>query len=166
MSDTQIIPDAQPRPEAGYPQPPYPQPAYPNAPYPAPAARAASVDRRPWNVLALAAFAAAFLAPVVAVVFGHLSLRDLRHADERGRTLALVAVVLGYLFTALLIVGGIAVFVGRIVALHHGVAGSGGVLQGGTGSGGGRLFGGGNGGSGGGYGFPGDGSGSSDGSSN
>lgn len=81
-------PPAEPYPS--YPPPgPYPYPAYPYPP-PAPART---------NGLAIAALVCAFLFAPLGIVFGHLSLSQIKRSGEEGRGLAIAGLVIGYVIT-------------------------------------------------------------------
>ena len=69
----------------GHPYPPYPYPY----PYPAPRT----------NALAIASLVCAFLFAPLGIVFGHLSLSQIRRSGEDGRGLALAGLVIGYVVT-------------------------------------------------------------------
>ncbi|MGE2713670.1 peptidylprolyl isomerase [Mycolicibacterium litorale] len=75
-------------PPAGYP-PPYP------GGYPAP---------RPTNGWAIAALVCAFLFAPLGVVFGHVSLSQIKRTGEDGRGLAIAGLVIGYVMTAVTVV--------------------------------------------------------------
>lgn len=63
------------------------------------------------NVLAVLALILGCLASPLAALFGHLALSQISHSGERGTAIAWVAVVLGYLSLAALLVFVIAVIV-------------------------------------------------------
>lgn len=80
-----------------YPPGPYPPPpAYPPGPggYPGP---------RATNAWAVAALVCAFLFAPLGIVFGHLSLSQIKRTGEEGRGLALAGLIIGYVMTALTI---------------------------------------------------------------
>lgn len=88
----------------GYPgYPPYPgHPPYPGyPPYPPPRT----------NSLAIASLVSAFICAPLGVLFGHLSLSQIKHSGEQGRGLAIAGLVIGYVVT-----------IGTILALAAGVA--------------------------------------------
>ena len=66
------------------------------------------------NVLAVLALILGCLASPLAALFGHLALSQISHSGERGTAIAWVAVVLGYLSLAALLVIGI-----TYVVLNH-----------------------------------------------
>jgi peptidyl-prolyl cis-trans isomerase B (cyclophilin B) len=70
------------------------------------AARAAAPTAQPvrTNVLAIVSFIAAFFVPVAAIVTGHLAISQIRRTGEEGRGLAKAGVILGYIFTAVMVV--------------------------------------------------------------
>jgi len=70
----------------GHPGHPYPPYQYP---YPAPRT----------NALAIASLVCAFLFAPLGIVFGHLSLSQIRRSGEDGRGLALAGMVIGYVVT-------------------------------------------------------------------
>ena len=55
-----------------------------------------------WNVLAILAFVAALVASPLAALFGYLAVGQIQRSDQRGVTLAWIAVGLGWLWLALL----------------------------------------------------------------
>ena len=69
----------------------YPGHPYPPYPYPYPAPRT--------NALAIASLVCAFLFAPLGIVFGHLSLSQIRRSGEDGRGLALAGLVIGYVVT-------------------------------------------------------------------
>jgi peptidyl-prolyl cis-trans isomerase B (cyclophilin B) len=95
-----VPPEVMPYPEyPGFPPypgyPPYPYPVYP--PYPgAPARRT--------NAMAVASLVCAFLFAPLGILFGHLSLSQIKRSGEEGRGVAVAGLVLSYLFTIGLIV--------------------------------------------------------------
>lgn len=70
--------------------PPYPPYPYPPYPYPRP---------RPTNALAIASLVCGFLFAPLAIVFGHISLSQIKRSGEDGRGLAIAGLVIGYLVT-------------------------------------------------------------------
>ena len=83
-----------PPPYGGYPPPP--QGGYPPGYYGYP-------PRRPTNGMAIASLVCAFLFAPLGIVFGHLSLSQIKRTGEEGRGLAIAGLVIGYLATALAI---------------------------------------------------------------
>ena len=80
---------------AEYPYPPYPAyPPYPPYPYGAPPRT---------NALAIAALISSFLCTPLGIVFGHVSLAQIKRSGEQGRGLAIAGLVISYLLTAVLI---------------------------------------------------------------
>lgn len=77
-------------------------PAPRSAPEPA---RASPSGAAPFNVLAVLALIFAGLLSPLAALFGHLALRQIRRDGERGRTVAITATILGYLWLAAWAVG-------------------------------------------------------------
>ncbi|WP_319455458.1 MULTISPECIES: DUF4190 domain-containing protein [unclassified Mycobacterium] len=74
-----------------YPGPP----GYPGYPPPPP---------RQTNAWAIVALVAAFTFPPMAIVCGHVSLSQIKRTGDEGRGLAIAGLVVGYVFTALIIV--------------------------------------------------------------
>lgn len=75
-----------------------PTPAFATPPEAAPYTTPAMPVRGPMNVLAIVAFATSLLAlGVVAVIAGHIALRQIARTGESGRGFALTGVILGYL---------------------------------------------------------------------
>ncbi|WP_264067887.1 peptidylprolyl isomerase [Mycolicibacterium komossense] len=80
----------QPYPGQPYPgQSPYPQPPYP-PPYAGP---------RPTNAMAIASIVCAFVLAPLGVIFGHISLSQIKKSGEDGRGLAIAGLIVGYLIT-------------------------------------------------------------------
>ncbi|BBY16376.1 peptidylprolyl isomerase [Mycolicibacterium litorale] len=77
-----------------YPPPPGYPPGYPGG-YPAP---------RGTNAWAVAALVCAFLFAPLGIVFGHVSLSQIKRTGEEGRGLAIAGLVIGYVMTAVTIV--------------------------------------------------------------
>lgn len=67
----------------------YPPPGYPPAP------------GRPTNGLAIAALICAFLIAPLGIVFGHISLWQIKRSGEEGRGMAIAGLVIGYVVTVL-----------------------------------------------------------------
>ena len=78
-------------PYPGYPSPAYPYPGYPYVP-------------PQTNALAIASLVCAFLFAPLGIVFGHLSLSQIRRSGEDGRGLAIAGLVIGYVVTIATIV--------------------------------------------------------------
>lgn len=53
--------------------------------------------------LAILAFVATFLVPLAGIIMGHRAMAQTRRTGEPGHRLALVATVLGYIFTAIVL---------------------------------------------------------------
>lgn len=60
-----------------------------------------------WNGMAIVAFVVVFFASVVGLVLGYVALSQVKRTDERGRGLAIAAVILGWIGSvgALLVAG-------------------------------------------------------------
>ncbi|WP_375387342.1 DUF4190 domain-containing protein [uncultured Amnibacterium sp.] len=70
---------------------------YQPTPPPAPYTGAAVPATERWNVLAIVGFVLAFVVSLGAVICGHIALSQIKRTGEKGRGLALAAVILGYL---------------------------------------------------------------------
>jgi peptidyl-prolyl cis-trans isomerase B (cyclophilin B) len=87
-----------------YPEPyPYPYPyPYPGQPvglqYPHPA------QPRPTNAMAIASIICAFVLAPLGIIFGHISLVQIKKSGEEGRGLAIAGLIVGYVITFLTIV--------------------------------------------------------------
>ncbi|GAS98474.1 peptidyl-prolyl cis-trans isomerase (rotamase) - cyclophilin family [Mycolicibacterium canariasense] len=82
-------------PPVGYPPPGYPPP-----------------PGRPTNALAIASLVCAFLIAPLGVVFGHLSLWQIKRTGEEGRGMAIAGLIIGYVVTVL---GTLALVVGIVL---------------------------------------------------
>jgi peptidyl-prolyl cis-trans isomerase B (cyclophilin B) len=90
-----------------YPPPPYggyppPYGGYP-PPYGYPSGYPGYAPPRPTNAMAIASLVCAFLIAPLGIVFGHMSLSQIKKTGEEGRGLAIAGLVVGYLITALTI---------------------------------------------------------------
>ena len=74
-----------------------PPPGYSNPPasYGSPYAPQPATER--FNVLSIVGFVLAFVVSLGAVICGHIALSQIKRTGERGRGLAIAALVLGYL---------------------------------------------------------------------
>ena len=88
---------------------------YQSSQQPTPYTGAAVPANERWNVLAIVGFVLAFVVSLGAVICGHIALSQIKRTGEKGRGLALAAVILGY---AGLLFGIIAIiaYVGLIAA--------------------------------------------------
>lgn len=90
-----------PPPYGGYP-PPYG--AYPPPPYGGyPPVYAGYPQAAPTNTLAIASLVCAFVFAPLGIIFGHVSLSQIKKSGEEGRGLALAGLIISYLFTAFMI---------------------------------------------------------------
>lgn len=80
-------------PPPGYVQQPYGQQPY--AAYP---------PQPGTNVLAIVAIISAFFIPIAGIICGHIARKQIRETGEQGDGLALTGLIVGYVFTALIIV--------------------------------------------------------------
>lgn len=113
MTDTPPVPDpqspsvpqSQQPPQAQQPpQPPYVQPQQApqyQQPY-APTAYATGYAP-PTNTLAIIALIGSFLVPIVGIICGHMALAQIKRTGESGRALALAGTIIGYVYTALIV---------------------------------------------------------------
>ncbi|WP_309712266.1 DUF4190 domain-containing protein [Pseudolysinimonas sp.] len=87
-------PDAATPPTAPPAQPTYPAYGQPAAPgYYAP----------PTNTLAIIALILGFVVPLGGIICGHIALGQIKRTGEGGRGLALAGLILGYVFTAIIV---------------------------------------------------------------
>ena len=94
MTDSVPPPAAQPEPTPA--ATPAPAPA-PPAPAPAAAAAPAPATGEKWNVLSIVAFVIVFLGfSLISIILGFIGLNQIKKTGERGRGLALWAIVLGF----------------------------------------------------------------------
>jgi hypothetical protein len=61
----------------------------------------ASSASEPWSVLAIVSFAGSFVVSLVGIVCGYLALRQIRQTGQRGRSLALVGMLIGFVSLAI-----------------------------------------------------------------
>jgi len=54
--------------------------------------------------LAILALIAAFFVPLAAILIGHLALSQTKRTGEPGHTVALAGIILGYVFTAIIVI--------------------------------------------------------------
>jgi len=80
-------------------------------PEPAPAAIGPDAEMPRVNILAVLALILGCLVSPLAALFGHLALTQISHSGERGTAIAWVAIVLGYLSLAAVLVIGISYLV-------------------------------------------------------
>jgi len=86
-----------------YPQPPYPDSPYAQSPYAQASGGQQYPAAAPTNVLAIVALVSAFFIPIAGVVCGHIALGQIKRTGENGRGLALAGLIIGYVFTALIV---------------------------------------------------------------
>ena len=86
-----------PPPYGAYPPPPYGGYGYP-APY------GGYPQPKPTNTMAIVALVCAFVFAPVGIVFGHISLSQIKKTGEEGRGLAVAGLVISYVITALTII--------------------------------------------------------------
>jgi hypothetical protein len=63
------------------------------------------------NVLAIVGLVLAIFVPLVGAIVGHIALSQIKKTGEEGRGLALAAVIIGWVFTGLVIVAVIVSFI-------------------------------------------------------
>ncbi|MFD4421732.1 DUF4190 domain-containing protein [Agromyces sp. NPDC058484] len=79
------------------------------SPTPAPAQPPASTEK--WNVLSIVAFVLSLVGfNVIAIVLGFIGLSQVKKTGERGRGLAIAAIIIGFVSIAIFIIVWIAVF--------------------------------------------------------
>lgn len=125
--------------QPGYSSPQYPaqtsvpQQAYPQAPLPAAPqyaqqaqptpSKATTLDKT--NTFALVSIILAFLAPIAAIIFGHMSLSQIKRTGDAGRGMALTGLILGYIYAVsillfvVLYVGFFFVMIGSLASLSQ-----------------------------------------------
>lgn len=54
------------------------------------------------NAMALVSIILAFMQPIAGIVFGHIALSQIKRNGDAGRGMALTALIIGYVYTALL----------------------------------------------------------------
>ena len=79
------------------------------------------VAARPWNALAIVSLVLAFVAPPGGIVCGHIARRQIRTSGEQGDGVALAGLILGYVFTAAIVLAFL-VWIGVLVATFIGFA--------------------------------------------
>jgi hypothetical protein len=91
-------------------QPTYPAPAYPPPPgypvsgYPAPGyAPVYAQPVAPTNTMAILSLVFAFVFAPLAVVFGHMARKQIRNTGEQGEGLATAGLIIGYIFSGLMV---------------------------------------------------------------
>jgi len=113
------------------PQPPVPPVPTPDAATPPPAApsappvypaygqqpAAAGYYAPPTNTLAIVALVLGFVVPLGGIICGHLALGQIKRTGEGGRGLALAGLILGYVFTAIIVLYIIGVIVFVLIAI-------------------------------------------------
>lgn len=60
-------------------------------------------SKKPYNLLALFAFTSVFVGVIPGIILGHIGLKEIKASGERGRGFALAAVIIGYVFIALVV---------------------------------------------------------------
>lgn len=94
---------------AGPPGQPYPQYyPYPYGPPP-----------QPTNTMAIVALVLAFVIPPLGIIFGHIALSQIKRTGEQGRTLAIVALVIGYVTVALWLIVLLALIIIGVIAANQ-----------------------------------------------
>lgn len=96
---------AQPQHPAGAPAAPQQAPAapYQAAPRPQPMRQAEATTLGQTNAFALVAIIMAFIAPILGIIFGHLSLSQIKRTGDAGRGLALTGLIFGYAYVAFIV---------------------------------------------------------------
>ena len=86
------------QPYSGQPYPQYQQPGYPG--YGMPMAAGGQT-----NTMAILALVFAFVFSPLGIVFGHIAKKQIRERNEQGEGLATAGLIIGYIFTALYVIG-------------------------------------------------------------
>lgn len=86
----------------GYQAPGYPPPGY-QQPYPQGYAYPMVAPVAPTNTMAILALVFAFIFAPLAIVFGHMARKQIRERGEQGSGLATAGLILGYVFTGLIV---------------------------------------------------------------
>jgi peptidyl-prolyl cis-trans isomerase B (cyclophilin B) len=73
---------------------------------------------QPTNGLAIASLVCAFLFAPLGIVFGHMSLSQIKRTGEEGRSLAIAGLVVGYLLTVLAVLVVVAIVVFAVLAVQ------------------------------------------------
>lgn len=60
------------------------------------------------NTMAIVALVGAFFIPLVGIICGHIAMGQIKKTGEQGRGLALAGLIIGYVYTALIVLGIIA----------------------------------------------------------
>ncbi|KLL96350.1 hypothetical protein NJ76_16150 [Rhodococcus sp. IITR03] len=82
--------------------PPPPPPPLPPQQVPPPMPAHGYPQNRPQtNAMAIASFVTSFFVPVLAIIFGHIGLKQIRRNGDEGRGFAIAGLVIGYAFTAI-----------------------------------------------------------------
>lgn len=95
-------PGQQPAPYGAAPQP------YGYAPQPYPVSA-------PTNTMAIVALVGSFFIPLVGIICGHISLNQIKKTGEQGKGLAIAGLVIGYIYTAFIVLYLIFMFVMLVV---------------------------------------------------
>lgn len=110
MTDSVPPPASQPEPTPAATPAPAPAPPAP-APAPAAAAAPAPATGEKWNVLSIVAFVIVFLGfSLISIILGFIGLNQIKKTGERGRGLAIWAIVLGFVSIIIGIIVWIVVF--------------------------------------------------------
>lgn len=90
----------QPQPPAGYHDPYAQPPAGYHDPYAAPKV---DPNAAPTNTLAIVALVLGLTVPIGGIVLGHIALSQIKRTGEAGRGMALAGLIIGYAYTALVV---------------------------------------------------------------
>ncbi|GGA57440.1 hypothetical protein GCM10011490_04000 [Pseudoclavibacter endophyticus] len=71
------------------------------------------------NTMAIIALVGSILIPIVGIICGHIALNQIKKTGEGGRVLAIIGLVIGYVYTAIAIIGIIIVFAGIGAAVTY-----------------------------------------------
>jgi Sec-independent protein secretion pathway component TatC len=67
------------------------------------------------NTLAIVSLILAFFVPLVGAILGHVAMGQIKKTGEQGRGIALAAVIIGWVLTALSVLGAILFFIPFLV---------------------------------------------------
>jgi peptidyl-prolyl cis-trans isomerase B (cyclophilin B) len=98
--------------------PPSPYGEYPSPPPVPPYGYYGEPHPRPTNALAIASLVCAFLFAPIGIVFGHMSLSQIRRTGEQGRGMAIAGLVISYLFTVLAVLLVVAFIIFAVLAVQ------------------------------------------------
>jgi hypothetical protein len=122
-------PPPQDPPPPQYPPPQYPPQQYAPQQYPPPQPPYVIAARPPYDGLAITSFILSvlwfgWLGSILAVIFGHIALRNIRRTHASGRGLAIAGLILGYIGLAILALVILLAIIGAVAGSSSGSGGS------------------------------------------